>query len=494
MNLSIIIKNEKDELGIYSNPIDINVMVNGISDIYPKISKKYRKTLKFEYEAYDKYNESGMDIFQLYDKVVEMLNQKIKDGNCEISIDSFSSNSFKRINEVFFNGCIIDITKVKDNEINSLLSNNKFNDKIKFKDKYNNYSLLSYNEVLNSYKLIDKMKREIKKYDLTPLEQIIFLYDKVRKKPYKAYDKDQSTSRDITEVLNNDYVVCEGYANVISAVCNALNINCEKILWKPFEGNIGHASNLVYINDDYYNVHQFFEIDAVVATKKNEKDYDYINNYKLFLLPLKYAVGIKEKYNNLTIGYKLGVEQLNDRYNTADRFKAIAAPDILTMNSIQLYLKGMMELANKIGNKELIQKCRKIESEFKNDSIDFEKVQKIHEEYQKLFIKKIKKDVMIEALYKVKRIEYLIDPNEYKLDIDSFKKMIDCNFPKSQEEKLLEVIFDDINGYFDNVKYLKTIDGNNLDEKVEKDIKRIEFLNILKGKLDSRKGKVNVKK
>lgn len=494
MNLNIIIKKEKDELGIYSNPIDINVMVNGISDIYPKISKKYRKTLKFEYEAYDKYNESGMDIFQLYDKVVEMLNQKIKDGNCEISIDSFSSNSFKRINEVFFNGCIIDITKVKDDEINSLLSNNKFNDKIKFKDKYNNYSLLSYNEVLNSYKLIDKMKREIKKYDLTPLEQIIFLYDKVRKKPYKAYDKDQSTSRDITEVLNNDYVVCEGYANVISAVCNALNIKCEKILWKPFEGNIGHASNLVYINDDYYNVHQFFEIDAVVATKKNEKDYDYINNYKLFLLPLKYAVGIKEKYNNLTIGYKLGVEQLNDRYNTADRFKAIAAPDILTLNSIQLYLKGMLELASKIGNKELIQKCRKIESELKNDSVDFEKVQKIHEEYQKLFIKKIKKDVMIEALYKVKRIEYLIDPNEYKLDIDSFKKMIDCNFPKSQEEKLLEVIFDDINGYFDNVKYLKTIDGNNLDEKVEKDIKRIEYLNILKRELNSRKGKVNVKK
>ena len=101
---------------------------------------------------------------------------------------------------------------------------------------------------------------------------------------------------------------------------------------------------------------------------------------------------------------------------------------------------------------------------------------------------------MIEALYKVKRIEYLIDPNEYKLDIDSFKKMIDCNFPKSQEEKLLEVIFDDINGYFDNVKYLKTIDGNNLDEKVEKDIKRIEFLNILKRELKSRKGKVNVKK
>lgn len=494
MNLSIIIKKEKDELGIYSNPIDINVMVNGISDIYPKISKKYRKTLKFEYEAYDKYNESGMDIFQLYDKVVEMLNQKIKDGNCEISIDSFSSNSFKRINEVFFNGCIIDITKVKDDEINSLLSNNKFNDKIKFKDKYNNYSLLSYNEVLNSYKLIDKMKREIKKYDLTPLEQIIFLYDKVRKKPYKAYDKDQSTSRDITEVLNNDYVVCEGYANVISAVCNALNINCEKILWKPFEGNIGHASNLVYINDDYYNVHQFFEIDAVVATKKNQKDHDYINNYKLFLLPLKYAVEIKEKYNNLTIGYKLGVEQLNNRYNTAEKFNSLDIPSILMTNSIQLYLKGMLELASKIGNKELIQKCRKIESELKNDSVDFEKVQKIHEEYQKLFINKIKKDVMIEALYKVKRIEYLIDPNEYKLDIDSFKKMIDCNFPKSKEEKLLEVIFNEVDSCFVDIDFLKNLQGNNPNERAQIDIDRIKLLKILKDELESRKGKVNVKK
>ena len=66
--------------------------------------------------------------------------------------------------------------------------------------------------------------------------------------------------------------------------------------------------------------------------------------------------------------------------------------------------------------------------------------------------------------------------------------------PKSDEYKFLGWYLDDINGYFDNVKYLKTIDGNNLDEKVEKDIKRIKILNILKRELKSRKGKVNVKK
>ena len=55
MNLSIIIKDDKQDLGIYLGEDNINVLVNSISDIYPKMSKKYEKLLKEIYFYLSKY-------------------------------------------------------------------------------------------------------------------------------------------------------------------------------------------------------------------------------------------------------------------------------------------------------------------------------------------------------------------------------------------------------------------------------------------------------
>ena len=459
MNLSIIIKDDKQDLGIYLGEDNINVLVNGISDIYPKMSKKYEKLLKIPQDQYNN-DTCHIDNFQLYKEVIKLLEQKIKDGDCNIIINSSNSNCLKMINEVFYNGCIIDINNVEDKKIKTLLTGNQFNNKIKFKDKYNGYSLLTCDEVLNSYDLINKIKEEIQNYDLTPLEKVILLYDMVRKKSYKDYDSDYSVSRDITQILNNDYVVCEGYANIISAVCNALNIDCDKILWYPSKGETGHATNLVYINDPYYDVHQFFEIDATMCSKLDQNDHEYINDYKYFLVPLEVAVKFKEKVYGLLFKDHLDVKVVDERYERMEKFIKLEAPELIRENCIRLFLKSILKVVEKIDNKDLKLLYEKTKEELKNNPFDLELIKKLYEKYKKLTVKRIKKSTITEALYKVKRIEYLMDSNEYKLDVELFKN----------------------------------IQGNNPNERAQIDIDRIKLLKILKDELESRKGKVNVKK
>ena len=475
MNLNIIIKDDKQDLGIYFGEVNINVLVNGISDIYPKMSKKYEKVLEIVRNQYNN-NTCYIDNFQLYKEAIKLLEQKIKDGDCNIIINSSNFNCLKMINEVFYNGCIIDINNIEDKKIKTLLTGNQFNNKIKFKDKYNGYSLLTCDEVLNSYDLINKIKEEIQNYDLTPLEKVILLYDMVRKKSYK------------------DYVVCEGYANIISAVCNALNIDCNKMIWNPSKGETGHATNLVYINDPYYDVHQFFEIDATMGNKLDQNDHEYINDYKYFLVPLEAAVRFKEKNYDLLFKDHLDVKVVDERYERMEKFIKLGAPDLLKENCIRLFLESVLKIVEKVDNKDLKLSYEKTREELKNNPFDLELVKKLYEKYKKLTVKRIKKNTMTEALYKVKRIEYLMDSNEYKLDVELFKNMINDNFPKSKEEKLLEVIFNEVDSCFVDIDFLKNIQGNNPNERAQIDIDRIKLLKILKDELESRKGKVNVKK
>lgn len=77
MNLSIIIKDDKQDLGIYLGEDNINVLVNGISDIYPKMSKKYEKLLKIPQDQYNN-DTCHIDNFQLYKEVIKLLEQKIR--------------------------------------------------------------------------------------------------------------------------------------------------------------------------------------------------------------------------------------------------------------------------------------------------------------------------------------------------------------------------------------------------------------------------------
>ena len=72
---------------------------------------------------------------------------------------------------------------------------------------------------------IDDIVVKINKYNLSPIEQIMYAYDLVRDRVYQLEDdgEDYSVSRDISSVLFGDKIVCVGFAEIFSKVLDALN-------------------------------------------------------------------------------------------------------------------------------------------------------------------------------------------------------------------------------------------------------------------------------
>ena len=70
----------------------------------------------------------------------------------------------------------------------------------------------------------------IKKSNLSPFEKYIFLYDLVKNyKVYKENYEDASDARSIYKILDNEYMVCSGYANLLTNLCELVNIPCQYI-------------------------------------------------------------------------------------------------------------------------------------------------------------------------------------------------------------------------------------------------------------------------
>ena len=105
---------------------------------------------------------------------------------------------------------------------------------------------------------IDDIVAKINKYNLSPIEQIMYAYDLVRDRVYQLEDdgEDYSVSRDISSVLFGDKIVCVGFAEIFSKVLDALNIR--NVLFTIVGRKSGHMRNAVYVNDSKYDIHGVF--------------------------------------------------------------------------------------------------------------------------------------------------------------------------------------------------------------------------------------------
>ncbi len=100
------------------------------------------------------------------------------------------------------------------------------------------------NELLN---YLNNIKRLVSRYNMSPFEICIFVYDLLRERPYKEspkisikdVDKDkianmienQSNSRSIIKVFKSDEIVCAGFANLYSAILDLFGIYSDPIIY-----------------------------------------------------------------------------------------------------------------------------------------------------------------------------------------------------------------------------------------------------------------------
>jgi hypothetical protein len=140
-------------------------------------------------------------------------------------------------------------------------------------------------ETFKSGHLIVDLIDNIKQMNLSPLEKVMLVYDIVREKPYKHEEEgaNSSESRDLYYALQGDTIVCAGYATIYSYIMKNLGIQCTEALLDGVEGYAGHARNVIYVNDDKYNIEGIFLVDPTMDTRRENDKYEYLYTYDGFL-------------------------------------------------------------------------------------------------------------------------------------------------------------------------------------------------------------------
>ncbi len=198
-----------------------------------------------------------------YDKMYEIISTLRKNGqNNKITIEVKNRNKFYK----------------------SKLHNSNFDIIIKGLD-YDPYTLA---ELKKEDELIDKIVEEIKNGNSSPLEKYIACYniDK-RFKEYKESNNAEE-SRRLRLLLNNDYMVCVGYTNLLEILSNRVGFNIYQIsvsIDTSYDNGFtmekmpisleGHARVIVNIEDPKYNIHGFYVSDP---TWDNDLEEDYYNH------------------------------------------------------------------------------------------------------------------------------------------------------------------------------------------------------------------------
>lgn len=136
---------------------------------------------------------------------------------------------------------------------------------------------------------LDKLIEPIKKANLSPYEKYLAVYNIVKQfKPYKENHQNLDSSRYLRYILNNEYMVCVGYSNLLKVLLDKVGIPCIKqsvsvdisydngFTAEEIETNTsGHARNIIKIDDPKYNIHGIYIADA---TWDNDMELDLYYN------------------------------------------------------------------------------------------------------------------------------------------------------------------------------------------------------------------------
>lgn len=149
-----------------------------------------------------------------------------------------------------------------------------------------NYSLITFDEYKKTTDSINKKIAEIERFDFSPLEKIMYVYDMVRDKVYLEVDdgEDKLNSRNLSSALLGDKIVCVGYSVIFQTLLNKLGIDCYKIRLDSLDHDGGHARVAIHVKDEKYDVDGIYFFDPTWDSKRNKDDNKFLSSYKYFAL------------------------------------------------------------------------------------------------------------------------------------------------------------------------------------------------------------------
>ena len=280
----------------------------------------------------------------LNNKQIKYLNFLKKDTNISFYYNDYN-NIFKSIQFLIDNkyeDISIQINNKK--EFNNYIFNNDiskcFSDNVTIYENVNVTTLEKYMEYEKT--LYDIVKPAI---NLSNYEKYIYVYNIVKMfKEYKECNNDRIVARNLYKILDNEYMVCVGYAKLLSDLLSKLNINNTTIdvtVDVSYKGEkvdkidftevkkvkrAGHERVYVYLKDDKYKIDGYYfsdptwdndlELDLynhmLFTNRKNDycKNYQWFNDFMLFNIKSLHEFNIyfdfiRDRFN------KSGIDLLN---------------------------------------------------------------------------------------------------------------------------------------------------------------------------------------
>ena len=353
---------------------------------------------------------------------------------------------------------------------------------------YGNSEPINIEDYITTINIIDELTEKIKKYDLSPFEQMIYAYDLARSRLYVSEEKEEksSVSRDLTSVLLGEKIVCVGFANIFYSILDNLGIKSIEVNMidkRTLREEIvnGHARNMIYIKDDKYGIDGVYMFDPTWDNKKDDTN-DFLNSFKFFAKTIdEFKMFEKNRYSYTGIfSEPIDVKQIKLDYengvNLNNKYKHVAELNRLIENKNAIMELSIINLNGPLKN--IIGEGKGYFFENIDDYF------KLIEKLDSYLHKPIEVNTFLKALLKVRKIEYYEDPDKYPFDKDSIYK-IALSFPLTRketgEERLVYEIFGiESQEMSARKKAEKEFDSFNKAAKIQREVGRIKFADVLR--------------
>ena len=248
--------------------------------------------------------------------------------------------------------------------------------------------------------LLDLIASDIKNSDLSPFEKYIAAYNISKKfKEYNENKDDLAQSRYFKYFMNNDYMVCVGYAKMLADLCDRIGINSYDFSLKvdtsydkgfSKEEKVvdleGHARTIIYINDPKYGLDGYYIADP---TWDNFLEYD-LYNYALMSFD---KTALNKRYVNLTTEDLIMNVKDIEEYISKINFLLNRTEGIASLSSMRIKILKIIKVLFPEKYKELENKYSDIENTYDENII-----QSIIMEAGYIFVEKNGKDIPLETI------------------------------------------------------------------------------------------------
>lgn len=352
---------------------------------------------------------------------------------------------------------VLDVNDFKKT-INNLKNDEYPNLKINFKNSDDN---ISYKEFHAMYNKLNEIVEFINHYNLSPLEKVLLVYDIVKANEYKMEDKGENygVSRNLNEIINNDKIVCVGFANLIDFLLKNLDIKSNTIILGYKTSERQHKRNYIYLKDDKYNIDGVFFLDSTWDSKKDDK---YLDNYVFFLKPLNFFKLFRnDEYVVSPTKFKF-LEKTKDELvsyiNKLNEFSKLELSLILSqlIREYNPNVDIMMNLNNKSSNEIL----------------------EIAIQIQKKYNKRISEEAFKNALYRVRKIEYINGILKNELSEKHINEVCNKYYENTSEVKLLKAL-----NLYEKPTLNKDLNISKA-SSTEEDLLRMKLLKLIKEKIN----------